>query len=75
MLFKVAEDGAELTCSVADATEKAAKLAEGWQTRYLAWCDGPLPEPESAPDVEPQPDAEPEKPKRTRAPKGAASVN
>ena len=42
MLFKVDEGGTELTCSVADASEKAWMLANGWQTRYLAWCDGPL---------------------------------
>lgn len=54
MLFKVDEDGTELTCSVTDAAEKAAKLAEGWQTRYLAWCDGSLPEPEPAPEPKPK---------------------
>lgn len=55
MLFREGPQGEELTRVVKDATEKAAAIAAGWQTRYLAWCDGPLPEPEP----EPAPEAKP----------------
>lgn len=43
MLFKGDE-----TRVVANADQKAAALADGWETRWLP-CDGPKPEPDDAP--------------------------
>ncbi|MCC6650628.1 MAG: hypothetical protein IT348_05725 [Candidatus Eisenbacteria bacterium] len=45
MLFRDGPAG-EVERVVADAAEKAAAIAEGWHTKHIAWCDGPLPEPE-----------------------------
>lgn len=44
MLFKGDE-----TVIVSDAAQKAASLAEGFETRWLP-CDGPRPEPRPEPE-------------------------
>lgn len=53
MLFREGPAGEEQRV-VKDADEKAATIAVGWTPRYIAWCDGPLPEPEPAPEPKPK---------------------
>lgn len=54
MLFREGPQGEELTRVVADAAGKAAAIAEGWHTKHIAWCDGPLPESEPVPESKPK---------------------